>query len=323
MTPRADVGADIAENRLYFSVWQDQGKPVMSLLCREPCLPNVPKPYGTDSESYRSDHVREVAPHLWEATMRADKAKPFTLRFDLRGKQPAIDFDDRRNELRKLTFQDAGYHLDERDAEHEPMLFTSDDGHEFLVRPAPGGDDTFLDLVPTSAAVQTVRSGNWRYELVPEDPDEAGSYFAVLHGELQLADGDATVDLDIVRSPESDIGMWLTREGKPRVRFWQTNDANTHRFEACTSAASGRRCQVLYLAWAEARATCAGAASPGSLVIWFDLAGGYRAFTSDGDKLRDAGCNVAYAFEYLPDNKFVMKDLSGKAVEFAATPGSR
>jgi hypothetical protein len=319
MTPRLeDFNLEEDENQLYVSVWQDHGETVLGLLCQGPCLPNIRKRYSDEPEAYRGDRVRQIAPRVWVATMRATGKPAFTMRLDLRSTQPSIDFDDRQLELRRVSFQDAGYHLDPRSGQHEAMLFANvTDSNEFIIKPAPmPGADTFLYLAPNNSAVQTVRARNWHYQLEATNNDEAGSYFAVLHGELLLPDGDATVDVDIVRSPESDVGLWLSRGHQPKVRFWQTNDANTSRFTACTSAAAGSQCQILFLAETETGSPCH-SDPEGRIAIWIDLTGHWRTFTADDHgNLRDAQCKHAYDVEYVNDTKVVLKDASGTAVEF-------
>jgi hypothetical protein len=93
------------ENQLYVSLWHENGETALSLLCDGPCLPNVPKDVGTP-EAYRSEHVRQVEPHVWEAAMAP---KGFVLRLDLRAQPAKIEFDGRAREAHRMNFHDAAY----------------------------------------------------------------------------------------------------------------------------------------------------------------------------------------------------------------------
>jgi hypothetical protein len=321
MTPLSE---DSVENRLYVSIWQHSGQPVLSLLCTGPCLPDVRKPFSSDAEAYRSELIREVVPGIWEATMHleasmiATAAKQLTMRLDLRGDQPLMELDGRKHELARVSFQDAAYHLMEREGQREAMLFASTDGRELLIKPAPAGkaiDDSFLYLSPDAPKVQTVRARNWRYRLDPKvNHDVAGAYFAVLHGELGLPRGDATITLDILRSPVSDVAFALTRGGKP-TRFQQTNDSNTRRFEAC----SGGKCQVVFTALSDVTSTCPNPDPSNRIAIRIDPDGSWHGYTADAKhRLLDRDCKVAYAYDYVGETKLVLKTPAGETIELAS-----
>ena len=336
VTPPA-VDSDYKENDLYVSLWDD-GTPVLSLQCREPCLPNIRKPLSNaDPQSYRSVNLRELAPHMWEAMMHFEgglgTAKPaddFTLRLDLRADRPVVEFDGRRRELRRPSFQDAAYiDYSERVNMASTMIFAINaGGREYLIKTAR--DDTFLYLHDGEPQAQTVRTRNWHYQLAvgkPKPGDEAGSSEVWLHGDILLPQGAATIDVDVIRTPESDVGLWLTRAHEPRIRFWQTNDANTSRFKACAAAVADQRprCQILYLAEANDPSTCTriDPAHRMGMAIWFDLAGDWRAFSADDTgHLLDRDCKIAYAIDYVGDTKVVLKDLAGVPVEFTKPPDS-
>ena len=319
MTPETELDADlVTENELYVSVWQEHGEPVVGLLCRGPCLPNARKKFSDDSEALRGEHLRAVEPRLWEVTMLP---KGFPLRLDLRAEPPKIEFGGRARELRRLNFQDAAYHLMDREAEHEALLFVTAGAREVLIKPAPPAgnriDDTFLYLAAGNLRVQTLHASNWHYQRVAQpSSDEPGSYFAVLHGDV----GDATLDLDILRTPESDVAFMLSRAGKPGVRFLQTNDSNTRRFEACVP---GRptACQALFIAAPDAyKPPCPHPAPPGRIAILLDLAGNGRMFSiDDKDRLLDAACKAAFGMEE-GETKVVLRGVDGSTLELAAPP---
>jgi hypothetical protein len=315
--PDESFAGDETENQLYVSLWQDHDTPVVSLLCRGPCLPNVRKSYSDQAESYRSQRATRIAPSVWEATMRADgtAGTDFTVRLDVRA--PSISFDGRDLELRRVTFQLAGYHLMSGFGEREAMLFT--DGRDILIKPAPptsgGTDDTFLYLAADDPRVHAVQARNWRYRLEPApNADEPGTHFAVLRGEILLPQGPATLELDVVRSPVSDVGLSILRAGQPKLRFTQSNDSNTSRYQSC--AGRPAKCQVLWIARSVAWQTCT--SRPGGLAVVIDPAGSWRAFTlDDKNHALDRDCKSAYTLEQIGETKVVLKDATGKVLELA------
>jgi hypothetical protein len=262
-----------------------------------------------------------------EASAGTNPADGFTMRLDQRAEPARIHFDGRDRQLVRLSFYDAGYHhMNWLGPGHsESMLFANTaNPDEFLIKPAQ--DDSFWYLA-RDYPVRTVTSRNWHYWLETRkltiDAPFAGaipSHDAVLRGELRLPQGVAIVDVDMLRSPVTEIGFTLLRERR-RERFWQTNDSNTRELKACTRPGTGPpRCQVLFIAAMEERRGCRGTDTQ-RIAIWIDLANNWRHFTVDGkDQVRDRDCKIVYRIEHVDENKVIVKDLTGGTTTFSRPP---
>ncbi len=175
---------------------------------------------------------------------------------------------------------------------------------DFYIKPAAAGsavDDTFLYLAAGEPRVQTVHARGWHYQLVTQPgPDIIGSYFAVLHGDV----GDAALDLDVLRTPESDVAFTVSRGGAPARRFLQTNDSNTRRYEGCAPG----HCHVLFVAITETSSS----ACPGKdnrIAILLDGDGSWRAFAVGG-RATARHCNRKPASIEDIDGEAVLKDAA-------------